>query len=92
MAALQVYLNNKEVCKARHTGVGNVSFHITIDNHRGEEKIDFEINGKEDGNDKMILFDWIIDQRVIVGDEITIKIIDGLTSDEPLYKLDWSPF
>ena len=43
MASLQVYLNRNEVCKARHTGIGNVSFHITIDNHLEEEKIDFEI-------------------------------------------------
>ena len=92
MASLQVYLNRNEVCKARHTGIGNVSFHITIDNHLEEEKIDFEINGQEDGNDKMIMFDWIIDQQVKVGDEIIIKIIDGIASDEPLYKLDWSPF
>ena len=92
MASLQVYLNHKKVCKARHAGIGNVSFHVTIDNHGSEEKIDFEINGKEDGCDKMILYDWIIDQRIKVGDEITIKIIEGIASDEPLYKLDWSPF
>ncbi len=90
MATLQVYLNDKEVCKARHTGKGNVSFHMTIDNHLGREKIDFEVSGMQEGKEGRFLLDWIVDQNLRVGDEIKIKVVDGLCSDNPWNKLDWS--